>query len=366
MHDKHELYVLYRYKYKCIGPTKKPKLHIKNSRVLFYYLFSKQPMKMSNTPMHQQQHYKDSVQNRVVFSTWNESRTAEYPHVLEYRHDWQRLGFDVVITPNDAIREDVVALVKETQQEDLLHKFDRLASTNMQFDFWRYAKLYMEGGIYADVDVDPLVGISYWHEQAERQDKVVLFEESPSIFAHSTLLQILRPWISNYQEFPSYASCLVIAPQPKAKFFLDLLQDVDPEQWIHSREPRRTLMTVGPGHVTRFAKSRTQPDVILAPRSQGQKAYLHIGFGTWKPSSTLKFEKYGKLIPVFLGVLFLWLGLLLNRSLARMKQRRKDKCCKNHTQDESLQNDDHFASLLGQDKGVVRRQFTECSDSSIP
>jgi Glycosyltransferase sugar-binding region containing DXD motif len=321
---------------------------------------------MSNSPIHQQQHY--SVQRRpFVFSTWNESRTVEYPQVLEYRRDWQRLGFDFVITPNDAIREDVVALAKVTQQDDLLEKFDRLATTNMQFDFWRYAKLYMEGGIYADVDVDPLAGLAHWQDQAERQDKVVLFEESPDYYAHSKLLQYLRPWITNYQELPSYASCIVIAPHPKAKFFLELLQDVDPEQWIHSLEPRRTLMTVGPGHLTRFAKTRTLQDVILAPRCQGQLAYQHIGFGTWKPNSTLTFEKYGKGIPVLLGALFLWLlSLLIHRSFGGTKKRRKDKCCEIRSQDDNTDLDRHFASRLWQKKGAVRRPIAECSDSSIP
>jgi len=236
-----------------------------------------------------------STSRQAVFSTWNEKRTKEFPQVIKYREDWRFLGFDVEVTPKDVLR-----LVQETRgNEHLLQVFDDLETKNMQFDFWRYAKLYLDGGLYADVDVQPRMDIFTWREASEKHHSVVIFEESPTWMAHSKIFRLIRPLVSNLQEIPSYASCVVIAPEPRAPFFLELLQAVDPNQWKNTPEPRKTLMVVGPGHLTQFAKNRN--DVIVASRNDGRLAYTHRGFGTWKPTGTLLFEKLPHAISLLLS-----------------------------------------------------------------
>ena len=232
----------------------------------------------------------------TVHSTWNEELNDKFPQVLEYRSAWKKLGYDVQVTPNKDIRLDVVRLDDEYKDDDFLSVFDSLETENMKFDFWRYTKLYLEGGIYADVDVEPHSEILFWERQTKERKSVVIFEESPTWVANCTICNIVRPLVSNFPEFPAYASCLVITPGPRAPFLLDLLRCVKPEQWQHTREPRKTLMTAGPGLLTRFAKTRD--DVIIGSRGNGKLAYTHRGFGTWKSASTLTFEKYGALVVV--------------------------------------------------------------------
>lgn len=253
----------------------------------------------------------------TVHSTWNEELNHKFPQVLEYRSAWKQLGYDVQVTPNKNIRLDVVRLHDERKDDDFLGVFDSLETENMKFDFWRYTKLYLEGGIYADVDVEPHSQMPFWEGQAKEHKSVVIFEESPSWVRNCTICKIVRPLVSNFPEFPAYASCVIITPGPRAPFFLDLLRDVKPQQWQHIREPRKTLMTAGPGLLTRFAKTRD--DVIIGTRKDGKLAYTHRGFGTWKPASTLAFEKYGAL------VVLLALGCAL---FYAMKQRthHKSKC----------------------------------------
>ena len=265
-------------------------------------------------------HGQHSMEALVVHSTWNEERTSEYPQVEEYRSEWQALGFETRVTPNHEIRQDILRLVNTTRGNDrLLHIFDSLGTTNMQFDFWRYAKLYLEGGLYADVDVQPHSAILKWQLLATEQVSVVLFEESPEWMTHSTLIRWMLPWISNYQQLPSYASCLVISPEPRAHFFLDLLHAVDPNQWKDVSEPRKTLMTVGPGHLTDFVTKHREKGVLVATRSQGQQVYNHVGFGTWKPGSTLWFERLPQMLLMFSigGILILSVAKKISKQSRR-------------------------------------------------
>jgi len=268
---------------------------------------------------------------KVVHSTWKEERNGEFPQVLEYRSHWQQLGYEVRVTPNQDIRRDVERLVAMTNLTDggktnrLLETFDHLPTTNLQFDFWRYAILYLEGGTYADVDVDPRSRINDWQQYATTTQSVVVFEESPTWMGDSQWMKMLRPFVCNYPDLPAYGSCVVVAPStPNHSFFLDLLLAVNLEEWMDTPEPQRTLMMVGPGHLTRFVKARLDvdvTDVVVVSQLEAKEAYQHDGFGTWKSSSTILFEKLGS--KACLYSIFLVMGLLL--VLFRMRRGRGDR-----------------------------------------
>jgi Glycosyltransferase sugar-binding region containing DXD motif len=216
----------------------------------------------------------------VVHSTWNESLNEAFPQVLEYRSKWEALGFEVFITPNEKIREDILAMDQLIPLFDLLTMFDNLATTNMKFDVWRYTKLYLEGGIYADVDVEPLNNrIVEYVKQSQMTGLPVIFEESN--WPNNVWTRFLIPRLSDYNELPSYGSCVVVSPGRQNAFFLDLLQDMHPDRWLQAKEPQRTLMSVGPGHVTQFVKR--QPSMVtLVGYHDREQVFIHHGFGTWK------------------------------------------------------------------------------------
>lgn len=216
----------------------------------------------------------------VVHSTWNESRNDEFPQVLEYRRKWQQLGFSTRITPNQDIRNDIQTLDKEVPSLGLLEMFDNLATTNMRYDVWRYTKLYLEGGLYADVDVEPLNGVVHYASLSNDQQKPIIFEESN--WPNNVWTRFFIPLVSDYDHLPAYGTCLVIAPStPRNDFFLSLLKDMHPDQWLHVKEPKRTLMSVGPGHVTKFVQSHPSSQILVGYQERSS-VYIHHGFGTWK------------------------------------------------------------------------------------
>lgn len=261
------------------------------------------------------------VKQFVVHSTWNESRNDEFPQVLLYRQKWKNLGFSIQLTPNEDIRNDITTLHELEPSLKLLEMFDGLDTTNMKFDVWRYTKLYLEGGIYADVDVEPLEGVQRLASLAESSNKPILFEESN--WPSNIVTQTLIPLVSDYNHLPAYGTCLVISPmQPRNVFFLQLLREMNPSQWKDVAEPTRTLMTVGPGFVTKFINEHPASSIFLIGYKERALIYIHHGFGTWKSWLPKEFVFAGK------GIMCITILILVWRFKRRWKRRRKHDATK--------------------------------------
>jgi len=259
----------------------------------------------------------NNKQQLVIHSTWNESRNEEFPEVLDFRRKWQTLGFNVSIVPNEYIRKDIETLDREVPSLGLLKMFDNLTSTIMTFDVWRFTKLYLAGGIFADVDVEPLQGIIQHVQLSQDRNVAVLFEETN--WPDNMFSRFIIPKISDYTELPAYGTCVLISPGPRNPFFLDVLREMHPEKWVHFKEPTRTLMSAGPGHVTRFVKKRK--DVFLVGWKERQSAYIHHGFGTWKSWS----PKELAIVNHIVRVVIIMLSLLVLRKTRLCKALRKGK-----------------------------------------
>ena len=220
----------------------------------------------------------------VVHLTWAEKRKGKVndklPMILAFRRKWENLGFTVSVTRDESIRSDIQRFQALFPSENFLSKYDNLSSRVMQIDFWRLVKLYLEGGVYADADIEPLPGIVHWARRAQTESKSIFFQESS--YPDDAIHRFLIPLLSDYTEHPSYANCIMVAPGPGAGLFLELLNNTEPERWLKVRDPRRTLMTAGPGHVTQFIKYRSVKDFLKVDFRQRQSVYIHHGFGSWK------------------------------------------------------------------------------------
>ena len=75
------------------------------------------------------------------------------PQMIEWRQSWERLGFLPRLADNDGCREDMRVLVEATGNSDYLSVYDNLELGVQRSDMWRYAALYLYGGVYADIDV---------------------------------------------------------------------------------------------------------------------------------------------------------------------------------------------------------------------
>jgi hypothetical protein len=86
-------------------------------------------------------------------------------------------------------------------------------------DFWRYTKLFLEGGVYADANVEPLDKIVKWVRWARLENQTVFFEESNFHNMIYLLSHIVVPLVTNYTELPTFATVSFFRPAPALQFF---------------------------------------------------------------------------------------------------------------------------------------------------
>jgi len=260
----------------------------------------------------------------IVHQTSDVELDERYPAILEYRQRWHELGFHVEVTPGRAIRADV----ERMQSPQLLHVFDRLPTNVLKYDFWRYVILYLEGGVYADVDCEPFAGVREAIQRAHAEDKVFLFSETDIFDAFPRWMQWFVVALTNVKEIPQYSNFLMVAPHKEHFFFKELLQAIDPDQWMHLPEPKRTLILTGPGHLTVFARERLaagQTDVILGHYKISKASFLHHCFGSWKTTTTYYYEFYflpGMVYVVPLAVVLFAFRVLVRRRVCTGKLKK--------------------------------------------
>jgi len=117
--------------------------------------------------------------NWTVHQTSDAELEERHPAILKYRERWEALGFSVKVTPGNAIRRDVERMQALTENgssaasksNSLLDIFDRLPNEVLRYDFWRYVILYLEGGVYADVDCEPFAGVHEVVQLAKHENK---------------------------------------------------------------------------------------------------------------------------------------------------------------------------------------------------
>lgn len=240
---------------------------------------------MSNTTIPAEGGATDSSSSNVVHFTWNEDLNEKFPQVLEYRQKWQDAGYEVRVTPNAQIRDTIVRMDKQLGRTDLVEKFDGLETDNMRYDFWRYAILYLEGGVYSDVDVYPLPKLMDYLDNSRTQNVPTFFEGSS--YPDWPIFQYIVPKVSDYTEIPSWDTCVVVSGNPSSTVLVEFLDAVDMDAWRNEREPKKTLMIAGPGKISEFIRDRT--DVIKVYHKDRKGAYHHTGFGTWKSGWALEY-----------------------------------------------------------------------------
>ena len=128
--------------------------------------------------------------------------------------------------------EDILRFM-EKHFPQYIEKFNRFKHNIERVDFWRYAVLYVKGGVYADLDVYPLKSIDIWLEK----NCVVLGKEP---IKHARQYDGSDTLICN---------AFMISPQGE-RFWLDLM-DYIIENYSEDNNP---VMNTGPGIITKFYK----------------------------------------------------------------------------------------------------------------
>lgn len=214
----------------------------------------------------------------------------------EWRVSWQRLGFQVRTADNAQARRDIERMASTIDFPSLLRVYDALETNVQRSDVWRYAILWLEGGIYADIDVvahAPLAALV-------RSDRAVVFSESLAVFDYLPLAlsralsrAFLGLGLTDLVRLPQRRNCLMVAPARHA-LMLRTLQLVvakfDAERHLAPQpEPTHTLELTGPGIFTDAIEALSVEaggfaalGLRLVHRFEGMQLFQHIGTGSWK------------------------------------------------------------------------------------
>ena len=219
---------------------------------------------------------------------------------LQWRASWIRLGFRVRTADNAQARRDIVRMVDMTGDSRLLRVYDALETNVQRSDVWRYAILWLEGGIYADIDVyahPPITSLVQSSPGVIFTESLPLFDWMPSMVARGISFVALHLGLTDLVRLPQRRNCIMLAPK-RHPLMLHTLQRIvakfEAEHHLAPRpEPTHTLELTGPGILTDalnelvaahggLAVGLDALRIRLVSRFDGMQYFQHVAQGTWK------------------------------------------------------------------------------------
>jgi len=88
---------------------------------------------------------------KIIYFTWMKRPPAKV------FHRWQQLNPNYVIDFSDDT--DCISFLKDTFGDEMAHLFQLIPHGMYKADLWRLCKLYIHGGVYADIDIVPFLSI---------------------------------------------------------------------------------------------------------------------------------------------------------------------------------------------------------------
>jgi len=219
-----------------------------------------------------------------VHLTWE---TRDLPKEQDkYREAWLGLGFKISISDSSERLADFERLSRLLNNSDYVKVYKELETPVQKADLWKYCKIFMDGGLYADIDIEPMPSLrSFVTEHSDAE--LLLFHENSD-----TWFERLKVWIG------PPVSTLTYVPQVRANFFgavaaheglkrtLDNVVTNVLKKGMKSQlhDLRSTLMLTGPGIFTRsLLEFGGNPGTVATTYRDGSRLFSHNGMGTWKP-----------------------------------------------------------------------------------
>jgi hypothetical protein len=234
-----------------------------------------------------------------------------------WQKEWLAQGYNVKMTTSvDSMREDVQRLVDETQDDKYLQAFDKLPRIMEKIDMWKYVILYLEGGIYADMDVSPKPCLaqlmkSWDNDSLSPFSSIVFYETASFVVRFSSIFRFFmffRPYAlfekMNWDttvRIPQFRSALILAKTTRQEVYkqtLDLVVQRTLDQSSYkshfASRNHQTLEVTGPGCFTdaihsiisnvRKAATSKKPETefYFIKREDCNMFFDHIATGTWR------------------------------------------------------------------------------------
>lgn len=222
---------------------------------------------------------------------------------VAWQDSWRDLGFEVRLADDARCREDLLTLAAVTGIGAYLTTYDALETGVQRSDMWRYAVLYLHGGIYADIDVVAEPAIVELITSEAARPGIIFVESFPVPWPVSNLALALG--LTDMVRLPQYRNCIMVAPEwhPALRATLDaIVMRANALSWHRSTEPARTLELTGPGVFTDAVSawqanrnidpeghfnadnsfSAVREPMLFVSRRGGRRYFQHIGKGSWK------------------------------------------------------------------------------------
>ena len=194
----------------------------------------------------------------------------------EWQRTWTRLGVKVRLADDARCRDDIIALSRATGERTFLRAYDALETGVQRSDMWRYAVLFLHGGVYADIDVVARPAMAALLSAPSANHSAIVFVESlpsPRLVGWA----IMQLGLTDMVRIPQYRNCLMVSRRghPAMRASLDTIV----AQVLNGRmaapvpvhEPAHTLELTGPGVYTDAVRAvheqRTGGDVSGSRRS---------------------------------------------------------------------------------------------------
>mmetsp|Transcript_43076 Transcript_43076/g.101094 ORF Transcript_43076/g.101094 Transcript_43076/m.101094 type:complete len:688 (+) Transcript_43076:2328-4391(+) len=292
---------------------------------------------------------------------------------------WRALGLTTRVADDAQARIDVALAASQLDLPKALGAYDRVPTPVLRADLWRLAIVWLRGGIYADLDVDPtprmqtlLQALSAMpalpvpdevQHGVSRQNStpgLLLFVENWSFIPAPIGRLAIAIGLSDFARFPQYRNCIFAAQSPKhpllaAAFKLAISRLEEQERESEKLGPdapapsdARVLELTGPGLLTDatdaflnaqaaaaaavtstssgdHTDAQARTDVVFIDRGSGTSFFIHAGVGSWK-SGSVKSGYTERILLIIVGVALAGCALACALAPARgsTKQPRRD------------------------------------------
>lgn len=221
-----------------------------------------------------------------VYQTWKTNDLES--KYIELHKSWKSM-FNVILKNDTHILQDIYSYCVTKNKFKLCNKLNEMTTIQI-VDVWRYVNAYVNGGIYADIDI----GVNNPSKLSQLCQKcnLILIRESPSFlnnpikFITHTIKYLIG--LSNRARFYQYRQSIFFSAPYHPLFDLLLTEiskiNVDKlkKKFI---EPRLTYELTGPGIFTDFSNYYTSiPDTCIIEYNDGLQIIDYHHYGTWKNS----------------------------------------------------------------------------------
>lgn len=213
----------------------------------------------------------------VVYQAW------DYPLPEQYTQAWEQQGLKSEVSNTEWMLEDVRYMSQLWNRPDYLVVFEALPTFVMKSDFWRYVKLYLCGGLYANADVLPSEELRQFVTGLDSKVEVVLMIENASLGMFERLKRDLG--ITTVARVPQYRQSFMIA-KPGHPGFLHVLDRVvdtfSSGMWMKLHDPSRTLELTGSAMFTDVMQEYDDCEsTLVLSRHVSSKLYSRNHMDSW-------------------------------------------------------------------------------------